>query len=159
MVVAVLALLVAAAAAAYSRGQRDAANRQATAAEAQVDVMQRQLAVMEKQSTGTPGHVPYVPPWTLQHHAGDTYMLTNGGTEPEFDVAVELPPHTAAPGTLAWDRVDPRSSTTFMAARTLATPHSDVVVSWAREPGGPKLTWKTALPPRPPRRTSFAMAS
>jgi len=46
---AFLALVVAVVAAGYARGSRDATNRQATAAEAQVEIMRRQVDLMERQ--------------------------------------------------------------------------------------------------------------
>lgn len=146
-VVALIALGVAATAAGYTRGQRDASERQADAAEAQVEVMRRQLVVMESQGSGHRAHeVPYVPPWSLSHVRGDMYSLTNGGTEVAFDVQVTPPPHSAMRGTLEQAEVGPRSSMSFMAALTLASPHSMVKVTWSRSPGGPTLEWETILP-------------
>jgi len=62
---AFLALVVATVAAGYTRGSRDATNRQADAAEAQVEIMRRQVALMERQGSAGGGarEVPYVSPW------------------------------------------------------------------------------------------------
>ncbi len=147
-VIALVALGVAAVAAGYARGQRDASSRQADAAEAQVEVMRRQVDLMERQ--GPAGamarEVPYVPPWILQHFKGDTYTLTNGGISPEYDVHIELPPNTPGRGPYDHEQIAPRSSTSFMAVRTMSTPHDDVTITWSRKPGEEQLSWKTVLP-------------
>src|SRR5665647_3016367 len=64
--------------------------------------------------------VPYVPPWILQHFKGDTYTLTNGGISPEYDVHIELPPNTPGRGPYDHEQIAPRSSTSFMAVRTMS---------------------------------------
>lgn len=92
--------------------------------------------------------------WTLQHHAGDTYALTNTGGASAY--AVELSGHETLIGP---DRVSggpdlaPDEALTFVAARSLATSDSTITVSWADSPTAPtRHEWKYPLPPRPPRR-------
>ena len=147
-VFAFLALVVAVVAAAYARGSRDATNRQATAAEAQVEIMRRQVDLMERQGSARGGarEVPYVSPWTLHHFRGDTYLLTNSGTSSEYDVHIELPGNTPGRGPFDHEQIDPRSSVKFMAIRTMASSSDEVTITWSREPSGKQLTWKTVLP-------------
>ena len=145
---AFLALVVAVVAAAYARGSRDATNRQATAAEAQVEIMRRQVDLMERQGSAGGGarEVPYVSPWTLHHFRGDTYLLTNSGTSSEYDVHIELPVNTPGRGPFDHEQIDPRSSVKFMAIRTMASSSDEVTITWSRESSGKQLTWKTVLP-------------
>ena len=147
-VFAFLALVVAVVAAAYARGSRDATSRQATAAEAQVEIMRRQVDLMERQGSARGGarEVPYVSPWTLHHFRGDTYLLTNSGTSSEYDVHIELPVNTPRRGPFDHEQIDPRSSVKFLANRTMASSSDEVTITWSREPSGKQLTWKTVLP-------------
>ncbi|KZM34526.1 hypothetical protein [Oerskovia enterophila] len=132
----------------YSRGQRDATERQAVAAEAQVDFMRRQVELME--SSAAAGHplaaAPDVPPWTLQYARGDMFTLTNGGTRTAFDVRIDVPEDIITAGTYAWPKVDPRASVSFLAAFSMASRSRSVTVRWTDEPAGPELEWTTDIP-------------
>jgi hypothetical protein len=154
---------VAIVAVAYSRGQRDATVRQANAAEAQTAYMARQVELMEQElasakSSGTvpssllewiPEKVPTrVPPWSIAHFRGDTFSLSNGGTEPVYDVSLEPPAHTIHRGPYQWDRIDPRATTTFLLAFSMASSSRDVTVRWRWEPDGELQTWTSAVGPR-----------
>src|SRR5690606_27809732 len=115
-----------------SRGQRDATERQAVAAEAQVDFMRRQVDLME--ASAAAGHpldsAPDVPPWTLQYARGDTYSLVNGGTRTAYDVRIDVPRDILTAGSYEWPKVDPRASVSFMLAFSLASSSRSVTVRW-----------------------------
>ena len=133
---------------AYSRGQRDATERQAIAAEAQVDVMRRQVELME--ASAAAGHplesAPDVPPWALQYARGDTYSLVNGGTRTAYDVRVDVPKGIWSAGAHEWPKVDPRASVSLLLAFSMASSSRSVTVRWKNAPDGPDLEWTTDIP-------------
>ena len=148
--------------------------RQADAAEAQVEIMRRQIDLMESQDSARGGapeapyapimrrqidlmgsqgsargaarEAPYVSPWTLQHFRGHTYLLTNSGTSSEYDVHIELPVSTPGRGPVDHEQIDPRSSVKFVVMRARTSSSDPVTITWSREPSGKHLTWKTVLP-------------
>src|SRR5690625_5226758 len=81
----------------HAKSQRNSSKTQANAAEAQVEQMRRQNDLLEKQlqqsfvDTGLA--VPYVPPWSLKWHRGDTYELVNGGEERVYNVVIDFLEH------------------------------------------------------------------
>lgn len=91
--------------------------------------------------------------WTLAHHQGDAYILTNVGNADAFDAQISA--HESLMQIGEWiseDRMRPGDVITFMAARTLGTSDSTITVRWSGEPGGERDAWRYPLPPCPPRR-------
>jgi|GEM_PF-6654384 len=165
VLIAGAALVVAGISLGYGRGQRDAAVRQANAAEAQTAVMKLQLEAMQReQETQTAHHVTAegalsvtgtasvrtrVPPWSLAHFRGETYTLTNGSDETVYDVQVEPPEHTIFRGPEQWETIDPHAGVDFLLAFTMQS-GSDrgVTVRWRWEPDGELRSWSSVAPPK-----------
>jgi len=90
--------------------------------------------------------------WKLEHHAGDTYLLTNVGGADAFDV--QITSHESLMHESEWvstEQIRPGEAATFMAARTFDTSDSTISVRWSAKPGGERGIWRYPLPPRPPR--------
>lgn len=91
--------------------------------------------------------------WTLTHHIGDTYMLTNIGDRAAANVRLEADPtlvfraEDVAEGT----QLGPGEAVTFLAARSMGTRDSTITVKWLDQEGT-EHQWRYPLPPRPPRR-------
>lgn len=152
--VSVLAAIFAGFALGHSKGQRDAGTRQAIAAENQVALMRRQIELAEKElsSSGNQnGALPYVPPWMINWEKGDTFSIVNGGFSTEYDIEVELPENAVAHPAQKFQipELGARSSETFMFAASLATRGREIKISWSREPGGERLSWKGVIPRKP----------
>jgi hypothetical protein len=88
--------------------------------------------------------------WSMTHHAGGTYLLTNVGGTAAKDVQVTAhetmflrPPDLQTVG--------PDEALTFMAVRTLGTSDSTITVRWLEDGTGEPSIWKYPLPPRDPR--------
>ena len=110
--------------------------------------MRRQVELMEMQPVAGAGsrEVPYVPPWTLQHLKGDTYVLTNGGSDVEYDIHIQVPSHSIVRGALEYPSIGPRASVSFLVGISMSTPNRNVTVSWARKPDGEQLRCEPVLP-------------
>jgi hypothetical protein len=159
--VAILAVVFSGISLGYSRGQRDAAIRQATAAEAQTVYMGRQVEVMERElelaretartsegfEPATPARTR-VPPWTLAHYRGDTYTLTNGSDEMVHDVEVSMPEHTILRGPYRWESIDPHAGENFLLAFSMASSSRKVTVTWRWTPDGDIQSWSSTVPPK-----------
>lgn len=158
------ALVVAVFAVGYSRGQRDAAVRQANSSEAQTAYMARQVEVMEKEYElkttrveeargqltvgGTAAVRTRVPPWTVAHYRGDTYTLTNGSDEAVHDVRIEPPDNTVFRAPERWETIDPHAGENFLLAFTMQSADRKVAVLWRWEPEGEVQSWSSAIPPK-----------
>lgn len=95
--------------------------------------------------------------WSLAHHQGDSYILTNEGNAAAADVQVSA--HESMPVL----RVDggqdlaPGEALTFIAAMSMTTTDGTITVAWDEEGDGSTPThrqWKYPLPARPPRQSS-----
>lgn len=166
LLVAVLALVGTAFALAYSKGQRDATERQATAAEAQVEFMRRQVEVMERQAAAHPKPeladqvgitdamhaelirgAPYVSPWSVRPTGSrNAFTLVNGSAEPAFDVNISFDVQPPRVEPTAWGRIDPRASVRVSMFRAMGASPDAVTVRWRRTPDGEQLDWTTSLP-------------
>jgi hypothetical protein len=108
---------------------------------------------MAQRGPGVPDALPPRTPsvsWSLTHHAGDTYLLTNVGEAAAKDVQVTA--HETMilrPPTL--QAVGPGEALTFVAARSMATSDSTITVRWIEDGTGETRIWKYPLPPRPRR--------
>lgn len=135
-----------------SQAQASSAQTQANAAEAQVEQMQRQNELLAKQleqfENQTNQALPYVSPWSLKWHKGDTYELVNGGNEREYNVVIDFLEHEMFDKE-QWEYIDPRSSKTFMYISTFGSPQRDVKITWSRDPEGKdKHSWEGLVPPK-----------
>jgi hypothetical protein len=117
-----------------------AATRAADALEAQNKMAEAQAALEE----GVP--------WRLQHQRGDTYELFNETPTPKFDVRVAGDTIPTSRG-VQRDRVDGRSSLTFMAISAWNGGSDDIEVRWHRREdlSDEEQVWTGTRPPRPPR--------
>lgn len=134
-VVSVLALFVALWALKYSR-------QQAVAAEEQNRISAEQLALAKEAAD------KYRVPWRFEWRAGDTYALVNDSDDPEYDVEIHAPEHTAFRLRSDGEVVGPRSSVIFIAGFTMASPGRSMRVTWRHLPGGEVLEWSDWLPSR-----------
>jgi hypothetical protein len=165
LLVAILAAVFSGISLGYGRGQRDAAIRQATAAEAQTVYMGRQLEVMESElelareasASSAPAFAEpansepartRVPPWSLAYYRGDTYTLTNGSDETVYDVQIEMPEHTIHRGPYQWESIDPHAGETFLLAFSMASSSQKVTVTWRWAPDGDVQSWSSNVPPK-----------
>lgn len=133
-----------------------AADRSESAARLTEEYTRRVVDALETMASraGSPLAPPPAAPrvqWSLVHHQGDAYRLTNIGDAVAKNVRLTAhesmflrPP---APGTL-----NPGEAVTFIAARSMATSDSTITVLWGGLDGEEEHTWRYPLPPRPPRR-------
>ena len=87
--------------------------------------------------------------WKLEHHAGDTYRLTNDGRATAS--GVDLGTHESLGGVFhvnGGPALEPGEALTFMAAPSLATSDRTITVKWT-QPDGTAGTWRYPLPARP----------
>jgi hypothetical protein len=124
----------------------EAAERSASAVERVAGAMERQ-SIEAEQHSATPGVA-----WRLEHHQGDTYLLTNAGRGTAYDVRAEADDSMITRDLPDGATLGPDEAVTFLGALTLGTTDDTVTVTWAATPGGERLTWRRPLPPRPPRR-------
>lgn len=123
----------------------EAAERSASAVERMAESLEQQ-AIDSEQRSATPGVA-----WRLEHHQGDTYLLTNAGRAAAHDVRVETDESMFTTNLPDSVTLGPDEAVTFMAALSLATSDDTVRVTWASTPGGERSSWHRPLPPRPPR--------
>lgn len=112
-------------------------HRQANAAEDQVELMRAELAAAAA-----------LPPWLIEHHAGDRFNLTKSGTAIAYDVTAE---GTDLLRVLNFPEVPvlaPSESVTFLAPMSLQRSAGRITVRWSDEPGGETRTWTRPLPPK-----------
>ena len=138
----------------------EAADRSANAADRSANAMERMAVVMEQRAIEDEHRAP-VPEaaWRLEHHQGDTYLLSNAGRGTAYDVRVEPGDHLFYDGLPDGATVAPGGMAKFKAARSLATYDDTMTVTWANRPGGDRLTWKRPLPPRPTREHISSLSS
>lgn len=118
-----------------------AAERSASAAEAQAVAIARAAPLPQAA-------------WTLEHHDGDAYLLTNVGTGTAHAVALDTGDMVVRDGQWPRDTIAPSESAKLLAARSLATRDDTVTVRWADEPrGAERRSWQRPLPPKQPPQT------
>jgi hypothetical protein len=111
------------------------------------------LETMARQRGGETGFQPILARvrWSLEHHLGDAYRLTNIGDAVAENVRVAAheslilrapQPETMGPG----------EAVTFIAARSMGTSDSTITVRWSGGDVGEEQSWRYPLPPRSPRR-------
>lgn len=138
----------------HVRGQRRASDRQADAAEAQVEQQAHQIRLLEEEVAErrkSEAVASRMPPWVLTHLDGEEYELKNVSHDQVFVVAVDLPAGFASMGVYRWASVGPGETVTFSAVQTSVRRGGDVTVRWRRDPEAEERSWTKALPPRPPR--------
>jgi len=90
--------------------------------------------------------------WSLAHHGGDEWIVTNTGEATAYNV--QLSAHESLMGKDEWV-TDPELRAgdvmLFMAARSMGTSDSTITVEWSTELDGEKDVWRYPLPARPPR--------
>lgn len=159
--VAVLALIGAGISLGYAKSQSKSTERQAIAAESQVEYMRRQVEVMELEAASRvtviatkPEHraadevvrgAPYVPPWSVVARSKGGLVLANGGTEPAFDVQIDFDVSPARVDRTAWDRIDPRAAVNVRMFRAMGASPEEMTVRWRRTPDGEPMEWTTAV--------------
>jgi len=120
------------------------AQRAITAAEQSANAQQRLADLAEAAAN------KYVPPWTLQHRAGDTYEVVNAGDERVYDVTVSG--SCVNDGPKRTDYLDPKSSISFFGIHAGVGEDLDegVTVMWRRTPesDGELHEWRNSLPPK-----------
>jgi hypothetical protein len=84
--------------------------------------------------------------WSLTHHGGSTYLLSNDGDTAAQDV------HVMAHETLTFvppdpQAIEPGEAVTFMASQNLGTRDSTIRVRWTEEGAEDVKEWKYPLPP------------
>jgi hypothetical protein len=139
---------------------RDAAMRAENAAALTIEYSERQLDALTEISRsirdGGPARVPvdHEPRgvrWSLRHHSGDSYILTNEGDEPANSVEIHTDESLWHEVISGQETLAPGEAIHFMAAPSLATRDSTVTVTWV-EPGETEPAhWRYPLPARPPR--------
>jgi hypothetical protein len=124
-----------------------------------IDVMERIAGALDKVAGGgIRGDVllaqalPERVSWSLAHHGGDTYILTNTGEATAYNV--QLSAHESLMREDEWasePKVRRGDVVQFMAARSMGTSDSTITVEWSTERDGEKDVWRYPLPARPPR--------
>lgn len=146
-IIAALALGVSLASLWFAKRQADAADEANRIGLAALDVSRQQLET-ELRSSGKPSEPPYVPPWRISRVRGDSYALTNGGSDTEYDVHVEPPEYSASPLPMDFESIGPMSSVTFLIALTMASPNRNVTVTWRHGDETERRSWTGVLPAR-----------
>ena len=106
----------------------------------QTRIAQRALELTEEEAAR------YVAPWQLEHTEGDMYALVNAGSEPVFDVVIEVPEHSVVRGDLELISIPAGSAAGFMLVLVWGSQGRDIRASWSREPGGERHDWVRPLP-------------
>lgn len=135
-VVSVVAALLAAASALYTRSQ-------ARSARHQLEVMREEAAASEAERESHRRS-----PWVLSHFQNDAFALTNTWLYPLYDVRVVVP-WSGPAGSREWGLIEPRASMTFLVAATeVGGSGANIEVRWRDDPNGEVLRWATVLPAR-----------
>jgi hypothetical protein len=128
-----------------ARHSDDAAARSANASERMAEALERQ-AIETEQRASSPGVA-----WKLEHFQNDSYLLSNAGRAPAYEVRVET-------GNLLGGDVPeqlemrPDDAVKLLAIAAMSTMDDTVKVTWADRPGATeRRSWSRPLPPRPPR--------
>lgn len=124
-----------------------AASRTEAAARLTEEYTRRIVDALELLASGTAQVSAPAVRWSLDHHSGSTYFLTNTGTTTALEVKVEA--DETLPLRLEFDdaaTVRPGEALAFMAVASLATRDRTVTVTWTEEPGGDLQTWRYPLP-------------
>jgi hypothetical protein len=143
------------------RAERAAATRSERAAALSDENARRAVAALEEMAARGPGATAQVPQrvaWELTHQAGDTYLLQNVGEKPAQ--RVEVSPTAGANMIFREPQVadlGPGEALTFLAARSMATSDSTIIVAWTQDGYEGRKTWRYPLPPPPPRRKKTAL--
>ncbi len=128
LLVAVVAIVAAGLSAWYARGQRDEARKA------------RELLVQERDARAAA-------PWVLLHFQNDAFALTNTWMHPLFEVRIRA---HGVPfvGDIAWPRIDPSATETFLIPELEVVRKVNVEVWWSDVPGAEQRRWMTVLPAR-----------
>lgn len=90
--------------------------------------------------------------WSMDHHAGDTYRLTNIGDAKAWNVSLSSDETLELIEVGGGPDLDEGEALTFMAAVDMATRDLTITVAWdSDEDGSPGGTWRYPLPSRPSR--------
>lgn len=160
-IVSVLALLTSGLAVWYNRSMSVAADRQATATEAQAEYSRRLLDLEESRAAASEKlelvrelakqnasfAKPRSPsPWVVSPAGRNAFRLTNGSPRPAFDVSLSFDVEPTAIERRAWPRVDERASVRIPLLRTAGGFSEVMTVHWSDEPDGDLRAWETSLP-------------
>ena len=117
----------------------------AAAAKRAADALEKQNVMAEAQTALDEGV-----PWRLQHQRGDTYELVNETATPKYGITVTG--ETIIRST-TFERIDGRSSVTFMAlsAAQLNDHAIEVRWHWREDQSDEEQRWTGTKPPRPRR--------
>ncbi|MBO3095845.1 hypothetical protein [Cellulomonas dongxiuzhuiae] len=156
-IAALVALVVAAVAAKFTRDQRDSArdsvkvaNAATEASERQASAAEEQLNIMRAERADALDLRAAQPTWAIEHHSGDLYILTNVGGREVMSVTVTPPPNSSPSNLRSCDRVAAGGSIEVITAATEATPGpASCVVEWldAAHSDAPE-TQRLILPPK-----------
>lgn len=133
------------------------ASRAEAAAALSEDYTRRVVEALEAMATrGIPGAASAPAPapavrWSLVHHSGDTYRLTNEGTLEARDIEVGSHESLWLSHVKGGPNLSAGEALTFMAAPSLATSDMTITVSWLDDASSGRRTWRYPLPGRPPR--------
>lgn len=114
----------------------------------QLDIMRSRLEIERETASRQPVEPPYVPPWRLSWVRGSMYAITNGGSDVEHDVRIELPDGVIGASDLDFDKIGPMSSETFMAALTWSSSGRQLTVTWRHGSESERRSWSSPLPAR-----------
>ncbi|HEY9324393.1 MAG TPA: hypothetical protein VIP50_05650 [Agromyces sp.] len=134
------------------------AERAENAAALTIDSMSRMADALDKIAAQEPsGHAvmattprPRVA-WSLNHRQNDSYLLTNIGDSPAYDVVISAHESMLVPRKIpTTDVLQPGEAVSFVALRTMGTSDSTITVEWSDEQGGTdRGSWRYPLPPKP----------
>ena len=107
----------------------------------QTRIAQRALELTEEEAARYPA------PWRLEHTEGDRwYALVNDGSEPVFDVVIEVPGSVLVGGNLEYTSIPAGSAASFMLVVPWQSQARNISASWSREPGGERRDWMGLFP-------------
>ena len=100
---------------------------------------------------GGPARQPKVA-WSMEHHVGDTYRLTNTGDAKAWSVTLTSDETLSLMDVEGGPDLDEGEALTFMAFVHGGTRDRTITVTWNSDPQGTLGgTWRYPLPARPPR--------
>jgi hypothetical protein len=98
-----------------------------------------------------PARLPRVA-WSMEHHVGDTYRLTNTGDTKAWNVTLTSDETLELLNIEGGPDLGEGEALTFMASVHWGTRDSTITVTWNSDgQGTPGGTWRYPLPARPPR--------
>ncbi|MEL7978356.1 hypothetical protein AAG589_20995 [Isoptericola sp. F-RaC21] len=139
------------------RSSEASAERSERAAALTIDTLTRiadALDTLAAQGLAGPSAVrPARVEWSLAHHGGDTYILTNTGEATAHHMTLTADESLIRADDWPTDvTLGPGEALTFMALVTMGTRDKTITVKWADAEDADELReWRYPLPPRPPR--------